>query len=302
VVVCVLRTSVLAAGLVVGVWVPPAHAQGGVGGTYPSDKAAVGAVVCTVRCVDAVTAPPGAVVRVSGRRMARVRTVIFLGGPGDADDARVRARRRAEGWVEATVPKRAASGRVRVRNGDGNPSPPSQDVLQVAPPGTPPAPAAPTAPPAPAPGAPPGPRQDHVFPVRGRHDFGGDAARFGAGRDDHVHQGHDVFAPCGTPLVAARGGRVVMKRFQDRAGNYVVIDGDGTGLSYVYMHLQAPALVERGATVTTGQPIGAVGDTGAARGCHLHFELWTAPGWQRGGAPLDPLERLRAWDAASPGG
>ncbi len=47
------------------------------------------------------------------------------------------------------------------------------------------------------------------------------------------------------------------------------------------------------------QPIGFVGDTGDAVGCHPHFELWPAPGWQSGGAPIDPLPSLTAWDAAS---
>jgi murein DD-endopeptidase MepM/ murein hydrolase activator NlpD len=40
-----------------------------------------------------------------------------------------------------------------------------------------------------------------------------------------------------------------------------------------------------------------VGDTGNAWGCHLHFELWTAPGWYAGGEPFDPLPRLQRWDA-----
>ena len=49
----------------------------------------------------------------------------------------------------------------------------------------------------------------------------------------------------------------------------------------------------------TGQPIGEVGDTGDADGCHLHFEMWSAPGWYTGGAPIDPLPSLKAWDAYS---
>ena len=140
---------------------------------------------------------------------------------------------------------------------------------------------------------------DHKFPVRGAHDFGQEMARFGAGRSGHTHQGHDVFAACGTPLVAARGGVVRFESFQARAGNYVVIDGDGTDHDYAYMHLQAPALVDRGDQVVTGQRLGNVGDTGAASGCHLHFELWTGPGWYEGGEPIDPLPALRAWDAQS---
>lgn len=139
----------------------------------------------------------------------------------------------------------------------------------------------------------------HIFPVRGRHEYGSGAAAFGSGRSGHSHQGHDVFAACGTTLVAARGGKVKFREFQSAAGNYLVIDGAGTGTDYAYMHLKQPALVQKGDTVYTGQPIGEVGDTGDARGCHLHMELWSGPGWYTGGSPFDPLPSLRGWDEDS---
>jgi murein DD-endopeptidase MepM/ murein hydrolase activator NlpD len=134
------------------------------------------------------------------------------------------------------------------------------------------------------------------FPIVGAHSYGEFAAAFGGGRG---HQGQDVFAECGTPLVAARGGTVEFKQYQSRAGNYVIIDGARTGTDYAYMHLRDPALVEKGDKVTTGQLIGYVGDTGRAFGCHLHFEEWSAPGWYEGGSPFDPLPDLQAWDAQS---
>jgi murein DD-endopeptidase MepM/ murein hydrolase activator NlpD len=140
---------------------------------------------------------------------------------------------------------------------------------------------------------------DHQFPIRGRHDFGGPAARFGSGRQGHSHQGQDVFARCGTRLVAARGGVVKAKAFHRAAGNYLVIDGAGPGFDYAYMHLAEPSPFEPGDRVYTGQRIGAVGQTGRASGCHLHFELWTEPGWYDGGHALDPLPPLQAWDAYS---
>jgi murein DD-endopeptidase MepM/ murein hydrolase activator NlpD len=140
---------------------------------------------------------------------------------------------------------------------------------------------------------------DHVFPVRGRHDFGGDGARFGAGRAGHSHQGHDVFASCGTPLVAARGGRVQYRGYHAAAGNYIVIDGAGTDVDYAYMHLAAPSPFAAGGRVYTGQVIGAVGETGNARGCHLHFETWATPGWYEGGEAFDPLPSLTTWDSWS---
>jgi murein DD-endopeptidase MepM/ murein hydrolase activator NlpD len=134
------------------------------------------------------------------------------------------------------------------------------------------------------------------FPVLGAHGFGELAASFGGGRG---HQGQDVFAACGTPIVAARGGTVKFKQYHSRAGYYLVIDGARTGTDFVYMHLREAALVEQGDKVKTGQLIGFVGDTGRADGCHLHFEEWTAPGWYSGGTVFDPLPDLRAWDAQS---
>jgi len=135
-----------------------------------------------------------------------------------------------------------------------------------------------------------------IFPVRGRHTFGMGGDAFGAGRTGHVHQGQDVLARCGTPLVAARGGTVIQRAYQSLAGNYLVIQDPITGESNVYAHLRKPASVRRGQRVDTGQPIGVVGETGDATACHLHFELWTAPGWYHGGQPIDPLPTLQAWD------
>jgi murein DD-endopeptidase MepM/ murein hydrolase activator NlpD len=139
----------------------------------------------------------------------------------------------------------------------------------------------------------------HFFPIRGPHNYGGAGARFGAGRGGRSHQGQDVFARCGTRLVAARGGKVEYAGYQSAAGYYLVIDGFRTGVDYVYMHLMRPSKVKTGQRTYTGQPIGYVGETGNARGCHLHFELWSAPGWYDGGRPFDPLSRLRTWDRVS---
>jgi murein DD-endopeptidase MepM/ murein hydrolase activator NlpD len=136
----------------------------------------------------------------------------------------------------------------------------------------------------------------HVFPVRGPHGYGEFAASFGGGRG---HQGQDVFAACGTPLVAARGGVVAFKEYHSRAGHYLVIDGVRTGIDYAYMHLRDAPMVNVGDRVHTGQLIGYVGQTGRASGCHLHLEMWNAPGWYKGGRPFDPLPSLTAWDKTS---
>jgi len=139
----------------------------------------------------------------------------------------------------------------------------------------------------------------YAFPVLGPHEFGMGAGRFGAPRSGHTHQGQDVMASCGTPLVAARGGTVQYAGYEGNAGNYIVIDGRGTPDDFMYAHLAEPSPLHTGETVRTGQPIGIVGETGDAVGCHLHFEMWGAPGWYEGGAPFDPLPYLQKWDAYS---
>lgn len=140
----------------------------------------------------------------------------------------------------------------------------------------------------------------HKFPIRGAHDYGSSGSRFGAPRSGHTHKGQDVSASCGTRLVAARGGRVQTRQYQSGgAGYYVVIDGAKTDVDYVYMHLQGPGEIPAGERVRTGELIGRVGNTGASSGCHLHFELWSGPGWYEGGDPFDPLPELQKWDGWS---
>jgi murein DD-endopeptidase MepM/ murein hydrolase activator NlpD len=134
------------------------------------------------------------------------------------------------------------------------------------------------------------------FPVRGPHGYGGPGDRFGAGRAGHSHQGQDILAPCGTPVVAARGGVVKDADFQWAAGNYVVIDAAGSGADFFYAHLREPARVHPGQVVVTGQRLGDVGESGDATACHLHLELWTGPGWYSGGQPFDPWRSIQLWD------
>jgi len=138
-----------------------------------------------------------------------------------------------------------------------------------------------------------------AFPIPGPHNFGGASARFGAGRSGHSHQGQDVFAACGERLLAAQSGRVKVEAYQGSgAGHYLVIDG-ADGIDYVYMHLLKASWANKGTVVQRGWQIGKVGQSGNASGCHLHFELWTAPGWYSGGRPYDPLPSLLQWDSYS---
>lgn len=131
---------------------------------------------------------------------------------------------------------------------------------------------------------------DHQFPIRGPHTYGDG---LGAGRG---HGGQDLPADCNTRLVAARGGKVEAKGYQaSGSGNYVVIDGKGTDLDYVYMHMAKPASVADGEKVKTGDKVGEVGSTGRSTGCHLHFEMWRG-GWYSGGEKIDPTPHLKRWD------
>jgi murein DD-endopeptidase MepM/ murein hydrolase activator NlpD len=136
-----------------------------------------------------------------------------------------------------------------------------------------------------------------VFPVLGPYSFGGDDARFGARRDGHVHQGQDVAAAAGTPLVSPVASSVHSVDFQrNGAGHYVVLRG-GDGTDYVFMHLRQGSITTlEGAPLAAGQQFAQVGSSGASSGPHLHFELWP-DGWYSSeeSKPIDPLPQLLAW-------
>ena len=89
-------------------------------------------------------------------------------------------------------------------------------------------------------------QQQFRFPIRGPHNYGSTGSRFGSARSGHSHQGQDVFASCGTKLVAIHTGRVKAAGYQGSAGNYVVIDADGVKQDHVYMHLQSAPRVSAG--------------------------------------------------------
>jgi murein DD-endopeptidase MepM/ murein hydrolase activator NlpD len=134
-----------------------------------------------------------------------------------------------------------------------------------------------------------------TFPIRGAHNYGGPDARYGAPRSGHTHAGQDIFANCGTPEVAARGGKVIDTGYGGAAGYYVAVHTADTQYDYFYAHLRSSSTVRAGQTVSTGQLVGYVGETGDAVGCHLHFELWDGA-WWNGGHTIDPLPFLKAWD------
>ena len=94
------------------------------------------------------------------------------------------------------------------------------------------------------------------------------------------HQGVDLAANAGTPIVASRGGTVTIASYSNSAGYYVTIN-HGDGFSSIYMHM-TNYIVSSGQKVNQGQTIGYVGSTGISTGNHLHF------GIASGGAYVNP--------------
>ena len=117
-----------------------------------------------------------------------------------------------------------------------------------------------------------------VWPTKGRvtSEYG---YRWG-----RMHQGIDIAAPMGTPIVAAKAGEVIFAGTQGGYGLAVVI-AHGGGFSTLYAH-QSRLAVSDGASVDRGQVIGYVGNTGNSFGAHLHFEV------RINGSPVDPMGYL----------
>ncbi len=129
------------------------------------------------------------------------------------------------------------------------------------------------------------------FPIDGPWEWGGPSTHFGD--RGGAHDGEDLMSPCGTPIVAAAAGKVVFADSDGAAGNYLVIRGERG--DFVYMHLQREPRHAVGERVQAGERLGAVGRSGNASACHLHFEIWTPPGWYDGGRARDPRPDLERW-------
>ncbi len=132
-----------------------------------------------------------------------------------------------------------------------------------------------------------------AFPVAGDTEFidSWGFPRMMGTASAHWHQGTDVFAAYGTPLIAAEDGVLERIGVASLGGNKLWVRGE-SGTEYYYAHLAAfaPGIVE-GQRVAAGEVVGFVGDTGNARGTspHLHFEIH--PG---GIGPINPYPILKA--------
>ena len=128
-----------------------------------------------------------------------------------------------------------------------------------------------------------------LFPVAGKgnknvQSFWG-ASRDGGGRS---HEGVDIFAPKGTPVVAVANGYITRTGNQGLGGKQVWLRDDEVGNSHYYAHLDS-VLTEGGRKVKTGDTLGLVGNTGNAAGgaTHLHFGIYST------GGAVDPYPFIR---------
>ena len=87
-----------------------------------------------------------------------------------------------------------------------------------------------------------------------------------------MHEGVDMAAPQGTPIYAAKSGKVTRTAFQAGGAGYYVSINHGDGFTSIYMHM-THYIVKPGDYVKTGQVIGYVGSTGGSTGPHLHFGI-----------------------------
>jgi peptidoglycan LD-endopeptidase LytH len=137
-----------------------------------------------------------------------------------------------------------------------------------------------------------------AFPVPG-FDRRAVQSFFGAVRDGgrREHHGIDIFAPRGTPVVAAASGLVTSVGVSGLGGNVVWVWDPSRGQSHYYAHLETQT-VSAGQRVIAGQTtVGTVGNTGNARGTapHLHFGVYAS-----GEGPIDPLPFVVQTAGAAP--
>ena len=138
------------------------------------------------------------------------------------------------------------------------------------------------------------PGGDHVYPLAGPSTFSDDwlVARAGG----RFHEGIDLFAARGTPVVAVADGTLFRVGYSGISGNRLWLR-DAAGTEFFYAHLDGfTSSAREGGSVSKGTVIGYNGDTGDARGTspHVHFEIH--PG---GGGPVRPYPVVSAWPRAA---
>lgn len=114
------------------------------------------------------------------------------------------------------------------------------------------------------------------FGIRAKHPITGKRCR---------HKGIDIAAPKGSPIFAAAAGKVVSATYHHSYGKTILIDHQN-GLRTRYAHANE-MFVKKGDKVHKASKIATIGETGRAKGCHLHFELLS------GNEAIDPLPFMR---------
>ena len=98
-----------------------------------------------------------------------------------------------------------------------------------------------------------------------------------------MHEGVDIAVPSGTPVRAAKSGRVVQAGVMGGYGNIVCVDHGGTQTCYAHL---SGFSTSAGASVSQGQVVGSSGCTGSCTGPHVHFEV------RIGGSAVNPAGYL----------
>lgn len=129
-------------------------------------------------------------------------------------------------------------------------------------------------------------------PVDGAVDYGEAEAGFGNERG-RPHEGQDIFAPTGTPVVSPTATEVLETGSDGGRGNWAALYDRAGDRTFVYFHLESPAEVGAGQRLAPGDAVGRVGCTGSCYGPHLHFEI--RDGADPYGTPHDPLPELQRW-------
>ena len=134
-----------------------------------------------------------------------------------------------------------------------------------------------------------------VNPVAAPVDYGTAINGFGNERG-RPHEGQDMFAPEGTPVVSPTATEVLETGTDSGRGNWAALYDAAAKHTYVYMHMSAPASVAAGDRLEPGEEVGLLGCTGSCDGAHLHFEI--REGRSPYATPIDPLPELQRWQPA----
>ena len=103
------------------------------------------------------------------------------------------------------------------------------------------------------------------------------------------HNGQDLHARTGTPLVAVKDGWIKWPTYNP-VGGYVVRLTTSSGVEYSYAHMNAPTMWAEGTWVQQGTIIGHVGDSGNAYAPHLHISMWPNGNWTGAANPYELLD------------